>query len=273
MKSRKVSTAPTRPILRYHGGKWMLAPWIISHFPEHRVYVEPFGGAGSVLLRKPRAYAEIWNDLDGELNNLFEVVRNKGEALTRAVYLTPFSRTDFKLSFMPTANKVEQARRTIVRSMMGFGSNSHAKNTGFRTNSNRSGTTPAHDWANYPESMARTVERLRGVILENRDGIEVMAQHDSKDTLHYVDPPYVASTRGVGNDYRYEMTDLDHAKLSEFLHSVKGMVVLSGYDSPLYRELYRGWRTVKRASLADGAQKREETLWFNDNVKQEGLLL
>ena len=77
--------AITRPIVRYHGGKFLLANWIISHFPPHRVYVEPFGGGGSVLLRKPRSYAEVYNDMDGEIVNVFRMVRDRGDELLRVL--------------------------------------------------------------------------------------------------------------------------------------------------------------------------------------------
>lgn len=263
--------APTRPILRWHGGKWILAPWIISHFPAHRCYVEPFGGAASVLLRKARSYAEVYNDLDGEVVNLFRVAREHGAELRQRLHLTPFSRLDFAESYKPSEDPIEQARRTVVRSFMGFGSNSHNQATGFRSNSNRSGTTPAHDWTNYPECLAAVVERLRGVVIENRDARQVMAAHDAETTLHYVDPPYVADTRDKGGDYRHEMTDADHAELAEFLRGLRGMVVVSGYDCPLYASLYNGWRTEKRRALADGAREREETLWFSPNAGDTGL--
>lgn len=263
---------PSRPILRWHGGKWILAPWIISHFPEHRCYVEPFGGAASVLIRKARTYAEVYNDLDGEVVNLFRVVRDHGDELRQRLHLTPFSRDDFAQSYQRAEDTIEQARRTVVRSFMGFGSNSHNKATGFRSNSNRSGTTPAHDWTNYPECLAAVVERLRGVVIENRDAKQVMAAHNTPETLHYVDPPYVADTRDKGNDYRHEMSDAQHEELSRFLRGLSGMVVVSGYDCSLYRDLYAGWRTVSHQSLADGARKRIETLWLSPNIKHQEAL-
>lgn len=263
----KTESCPRRPILRYHGGKWLLAEWIISHFPPHRVYVEPFGGAASVLLQEPRTYAEIYNDLDGEIVNLFRVVRDSGEELRRMLDLTPFARDEFKLSYQISENPIEQARRTVIRSFMGFGSNSHNKLTGFRSNSNRSGTTPAHDWRNYPREMSALIDRLRGVCIENRNAAEVIQAHDGLQTLHYVDPPYVLETRDKGGDYRHEMTNADHQRLAEVLHSVKGMVVLSGYPCDLYdRELYPNWKRIQRSSLADGARERVEVLWLNPLV-------
>ena len=254
----------TRPICRYHGGKWKLADWIISNLPIHKVYVEPFGGAASVLLKKPRSYAEVYNDLDGEIVNLFKVARDKGEQLAQLVELTPFSRVEFAGSYEPTTDLLEQARRTLVRSYMGFGSAAASKKaTGFRANSNRSGTTPSHDWANYPDALRLTIQRLRGVVIENKDAQNIMAQHDSKDTLFYVDPPYVAASRDDGSDYLHEMNDEQHKLLSVFLHGLQGMVVLSGYESDLYDGAFSGWKRVERASFADGARPRLEVLWFN----------
>jgi DNA adenine methylase len=286
---------PRRPLLRYHGGKWLLAPWIISHFPpDHRIYVEPFGGAASVLLRKPRVYAEIYNDLEGEIVNLFRVLQRSSDAaeLIRLLTVTPFARAEFELSYSPSEDPVEQAQRTIIRAFMGFGSNSvnsktaaqvgfrcmglvHERKptTGFRASSNRSGTVPAHDWAHYPAALEAIVERLRGVTIEHRDARQCMAQHDSPDTLHYCDPPYPKSTRADrADDYRHEMTDADHEDLAAFLRGLKGMVIVSGYDCPLYLRLYAGWQRSSRNALADGARARVETLWLSPNIDMGRLI-
>lgn len=254
-----------RPALRYHGGKWMLAPWILGHFPEHRIYVEPYGGGGSVLLRKARSYAEVYNDLDGEIVNLFAVLRDHGCELRRLVELTPFSRTEFVKSYAHSEDPIERARRTLVRAAMGFGSASvSGKSTGFRAHSKRSGSTPSHDWMNYPCAMVHIIDRLRGVTLENKDAMAVMKDQDSEVTLHYVDPPYVRSTRNSsGKSYRFEMSDDDHRDLAKFLRTLKGKVVVSGYQSDLYQEIYAGWRVVTRAAWANGKSKRTECLWLN----------
>ena len=261
---------PTRPLLRYHGGKWRLAPWIISHFPAHRTYTESFGGAGSVLLRKERAYAEVYNDLDGEVVNLFRVLRNPAEAreLIRQVRLTPYARAEFDASYILADDPIEQARRMLFRSAAGFSSTgaSGKWRTGFRGNVTRSGTTPAHDWQILPNALQLIVERLQGVVIECAPAIDVICTYDGPTALHYVDPPYVASTRYLrwaGEAYKHEMTDEQHRELAAVLHSVKGAVVLSGYACPLYDELYGDWLSVTKFTHADGAKDREETLWMN----------
>lgn len=286
--------APTRPVLRWHGGKWKLAPWILQHFPKHRIYVEPFGGAGSMLMRKERVYAEVYNDLDDVVVNLFRVLRDEAKAarLIEALRLTPFARAEFNEALAPAEDDVERARHLVVRSYMGFGSNAHSsspvanktafktytrpgdqdayRSTGFRANSNRSGTTPAHDWANYPDALPALVERLRGVIVEQRPAIDVMTQHDGGGTLHYVDPPYLPETRSPANKYdlkhrmyRHELTVDDHRQLLAFLKTLEGCVVLSGYPSSLYDDALSDWRRVTCAALADGARARTEVLWIN----------
>lgn len=264
-----------RPILRYHGGKWRLAPWIIGHFPEHRTYVEPFGGAASVLLRKPRSYAEVYNDLDGEVVNLFRVLRDPTDAarLREVVSLTPFAREEFDLTFEGTDDPVESARRLLLRSHAGFGTaamrsivGGRPQRTGFRGNTTRSGTTPAGDWAGMSGVLADTIERFAGVVIENRPAVKVIEAHDGPDTLHYVDPPYPHSTRSNSgrNNYRHEMTDADHSHLATCLRAAEGAVVLSGYACDLYdRELYHDWYRVERATHADGARDRVEVLWLN----------
>ena len=277
-----------RAALRYHGGKHQLAPWIISHFPKHRIYVEPFGGAMSVLLRKERCYAEIYNDLDGEIVNFFRVLRDQDSEFKRIIELTPFSREEFTKAYEETPDPLERARRTLVKSFMGFGSAAVTQKsptlpgagfkadvdklpTGFRSNSNRSGTTHAHDWHNWPKRMHQLVERLQGVTIENKAAISVIQQQDSTGTLHYIDPPYVHSTRGLKKhrtpqSYKYEMTDAEHLALGQSLQNLAGMVIVSGYRCDLYDSIYKDWIRTEREAKADGARSRVECLWLSPSV-------
>lgn len=264
-------TEVQRPPLRYHGGKWKLAPWIIGHFPPHRVYVEPFGGGASVLMRKPRSYAEVYNDRWGDVVNLFQVLRDPVQAcrLTQLLELTPYARDEFIATYEgETDDPVENARRMIFRSLAGFGSAAASRDhlTGFRGSSHRSGTTPAHDWRNYPGHVPAFIDRLRGVVIENRAAVDLIAAHDGPDTLFYLDPPYPHSTRGFRRRnaaYAFELTDEDHEKLSGVLRAARGMVILSSYPCELYDRLYRGWQKVEVGTHADGANDRIEVLWLN----------
>lgn len=262
------ATIPGRPVLRYHGGKWRLAPWVIAHLPAHRVYVEPFAGAASVLMQKRRSDVEVINDLDGEVVNLFRVLRDPEHAaiLEKLLRLTPFAREEFYAAYEVSVEPIERARRLVARSFMGWGSggcNPHRR-VSFRNDAAKGGARPARDWHNYPEYLAGMSKRLQGVCIESRPAIEVIREIDEADCCFYVDPPYVMEARqDAAPLYAHEMTGAEHRTLAELLHGVKGMVVLSGYRSDLYNELFRDWPSVEGFAYANGNAPRTEVLWFN----------
>lgn len=276
------------PAFRYHGGKFRLAPWIMGFFPEHTCYVEPFGGAAGVLLQKSRSYAEVYNDLDSDIANFFRVVRDQASCrrLVKLLVMTPYAREEFDLAWEPTDDSIERARRTCIRAQMGFGSAGATKGiTGFRVDTKREYGTAQHLWAEYPDSVAAVGQRFTGVLVENRPAIELMLQHDGPQTLHFVDPPYVLSTRvlqaGGRGYYRHEMSDAEHAKLLDVLLELEGYVVLSGYHSDLYDEKLKHWvrhETRARISAGRGTGIRTEVVWLNPacsaaKVEVQGRLL
>lgn len=267
-------SAPWRPALRYFGGKWNLAPWITARFPPHAVYVEPFGGGASVLLRKPRAAVEVYNDLDGDVVNLFRVLQDDDARarLMRLVEFTPFAREEWRLAYAPASDAVERARRLVVRSWMGHGSSASRadRTTGLRFDSVEGRTRVAVEWAGMPEALAAVGLRMKGVAVENRPALDLIAQRDHESTLFYVDPPYLPATRSAkrtrgapSHGYIHDLDEAEHRILLERLTAVRGMVVLSGYPSPLYDEVLSGWRRTEREAVADGQMKRTEVLWIN----------
>lgn len=271
-----------RPVMRYHGGKWRLASWVISHFPPHRVYVEPYGGAGSVLLKKAPAFAEIYNDLDDGIVNLFRVLRDpeQAEQLRRLCELTPFARAEFQAAYELTDDPIEAARRILVRSWMGHGASGVRQHkTGFRVNPHRQRTTATMDWNGWPEAVPAMVRRLRDVTIEHRPAVEIIAQQDDPHTLFYLDPPYPFSTRSqkrkrgdLYHGYRHEMKDADHEAMLELVGRLEGMVVISGYGCELYDDALADWRRVETKAFADRGEERTEVLWINDAAVEAGRL-
>ena len=267
--------------MRYHGGKWRLASWIIQHFPKHRTYVEPFGGAASVLLKKPKSYAEIYNDLDGIIVNVFRVLRepNLSQELLKRIELTPFSRTEFNQSYQSTDCPLEQARKTIIKSFMGFSSDAPTRDykTGFRNNNFKSGNFASQDWANYPAGLSQAIERLKSVLIEEKPSLEVIQKYDSKETLFYLDPPYLPATRYLKEKtvcYRHEMDEAHHRELLKVIQSVAGMVIISGFPSKLYDSTLKDWHRVEKQAFGQagnnkGSKKNTEVLWISPNAKKQ----
>lgn len=260
-----------RPVMRYFGGKFRLRKWILSHFPRHRVYTEAFGGAASLLLSKPRVYIEVYNDLDGQMVNLFRVIRDHGGVLQDMIENTPYAREEYEKAGEPSDDPIEQARRTLVKSWFSIGTDAISRGpAGFRCTTKDADirSLPIHQWPSYHEQIALFKDRLRGVLIENDKAADVIKRNDYADTLHYVDPPYVHETRSSGG-YDHEMTDSEHGELAETLRGLKGMVVLSGYRCDMYEELYKGWERIDKETIADSRSKRVESLWLNPAASQQ----
>ncbi len=264
-----------RPALRYHGSKFRIAPWIIEHFPQHTCYVEPFAGGANVILRKQPSQIEVYNDLDGDVVNFFRVLREQTSALLRAIELTPYSREELILAFERTDDPLERARRCYIRSWQSWGGNSSQYHTGWRyQHSNNRGKSVVDDW--NADGWWAAAARLKQVQIECDDAVAVIERYDQASTLFYVDPPYVHKTRSERGAqsrraYKHEMTDEQHRALAEVLHKVKGMVVLSGYDSELYRELYSGWDVrCMTVRTQNPGKKAVECLWLSPAASRQG---
>jgi len=252
----------------YFGSKQRIAPWIVSLLPAHEHYVEPFAGGLSVLLAKRPARMETVSDLDSELMTFWRILRDRPDELIRACMLTPHSRAELSATWDPTDDDLELARRIWCR--LAQGRSGTLRNTGWRHYIDPAGSStsmPGYLEA-YVGRLAAAAERLHGVSLENLPALDLIAKYGRQPkVLLYVDPPYLASTRGWGNNYRCEMkTETEHRELAAALEACTATVVLSGYDSPLYLELYGGWHRYEQTSMTGNAKSdkaRTEVLWAN----------
>lgn len=261
----------------YFGSKQRIAPWIVSLLPAHEHYVEPYCGGLSVLLAKAPSRMETVNDLDGELMTFWRVLRDRPTDLLRACMLTPHSRAELASTWDPTEDELELARRIWCR--LAQGRSGTLRNTGWRHYIDPAGSStsmPGYLEA-YADRLAAAAERLRGVSLEALPALDVIARYGArKSVLLYVDPPYLGTTRGWGNNYRCEMkTDEQHRDLAAALRDATATVVLSGYDSPLYTDLYAGWHRYEQQTMtgnAKSAKDRTEVVWANRPLAgQDGL--
>ena len=258
-----------KQILKYPGAKWRLAPWIISFFPEHHSYLEPFFGSGAVLFRKERSDIETINDLDGNVINFFECVKNDPEKLAHEIYFTPYARDVYERAYTIQKTKMfkdryEQAASFLICCNMAHGFRTSGTHVGWKEDiAGRERAYAAMYWTSIPEALIDAADRLRGVQVENKPAVNLISKFNFADVLIYADPPYCHTTRTGGKQYYHEMTDDDHLELLHTLKRHKGPAIISGYSSQLYEEELRDWHRETKMTTNLLAQAREEVVWMN----------
>lgn len=251
-------------IMKYPGAKWSIADWIISFFPKHHSYLEPFFGSGAVLFNKSRSNIETVNDLDGNVVNLFEWIKKDPERLAHEIYYTPYARQVYENVFaLVPEDSLEKAVNFYIRLNMGHGFRTNGEKVGWKNDvQGRERAYAAVDWCRLPEKIMQAAERLRGVQIENRPAVELVERFNYPNTLIYLDPPYVLNTRH-GKQYRYEMDNDGQEELLSVALKHKGSVLISGYESELYNSTLRGWHKEVTTNYSQACSKKKEVLWMN----------
>jgi len=268
------STKNVKPPFGYYGAKQRISAQIIKILPPHNAWVEAFCGSAAITLAKKPAPIEIINDIDGEIINLFDQIRDNTAELIRAITLTPYARGEYQRVREEIRNlsSLERARRFLISAMMTVNGTIEPMKAGFSfTQSYARGNREArvNRWYNLPERIALVAERLRSVRIENRDARELLNMFLYRPaTLVYIDPPYYAKR---SHNYRYDANDEEfHIDLLKICVKANCMILISGYDSELYNSILsseKGWAkkeiitTTRDTSGRD--HTRTEVLWTN----------
>jgi DNA adenine methylase len=269
-------------VLKWPGGKNYLAEKIIALFPRHIHYVEGFFGSGAVLFKKsPFNCSEVVNDLNEELINFWQVLRDplRFQTFLRVVQATPFSEK-FWIETISNQRNTDETTKAIAffircrQSMMG-GMKSFAPISKSRTRQGMNEQVAA--WLTAVEGLPEAHARLKRVLILNRHIIELLRTQDSPDTFFYLDPPYVPDSRVANGMYKHEMTEQDHKNFLNQLTPLRGKWILSGYSTPLYESMLKGYRRVEvkianNMSTEDVKEIKTEVLWMNFNPPINNLL-
>lgn len=255
-----------KAFLNYPGAKWGMAKQICSLMPAHKSYLEPFFGSGAVLFNKPPSAIETVNDIDGDITNFFNVLREEPDRLAEAINLTPYSRDVFNDAHENRGTDAfDRAYRFAIRSRMGHGFKTYQK-TGFKIDVYaRERSYCVGCWNRMPNDLVAAARRLKEVQIENQPALDVIRKFNHDNVLIYADPPYLLDTRG-GRQYQHEMNEQDHLELLEALKQHEGTVILSGYPHEMYDRELNGWSRITRKSYNQKSDQRTEVLWCNFDV-------
>ena len=257
-----------RPPVKWHGGKFYLAQRIVSLFPPHHTYVEPFGGAASVLLNKLPSPVEVYNDIDERIIRLFRVLRDHPDEFLRKLVLTPYSEREWQYCNQPTEDEIEQARRDFVRWRESIGGRGQAFSYTLHRVRRGMADVVSGFLSAIDDQLPAIVERLRLVQITCRDALWVIRTWDSPETLFYCDPPYYPDSVACREVYKHNMSPEEHKRLLDLLCTCQGKVIVSGYPNELYDRVLRHWRRLvfDMPNHAAGGRKKKrcsEVLWLN----------
>ena len=253
-------------VLKYPGSKWNIASAIVNLIPEHHSYVEPYFGSGAVFFNKNPSNIETINDLDDDVINLFQCIRENPDELSRLVTTTPYSRKEYDYTYANTDKyfgKCEKARRVLIRCWQGYGYRTNGNKTGWKNDvQGRERAYALKKWYRLPENIEVVAERLRTVQIECRPAIDLMERFNCENVFMYLDPPYVLKTRN-SKQYKHEMEDIDHEALLKTILKSKSKIMISGYESDMYEDYLSKWKKRTFMSCAEGGSPRKETIWMN----------
>lgn len=262
-----------KPAFGYYGAKVRIASQIINSLPPHNAWVEAFCGSAALTIAKKPAPIEIINDLDEQIINLFDQLRNNPEKLISAISLTPYARKEYfdAKNNYDSIDPLEKARRFLISTMMTVNGAVGETGAGFsfsQSYSRNGREARVNRWYNLPKRLEKVVERLKSVRVENRDARELLTMFINKPaTLFYMDPPYLIER---SHQYKHDVDEKFHVELLELSNKAKCMMLISSYDNDLYNEMLspkNGWaKTVINTNTADTSGKkyeRKEVLWKN----------
>lgn len=222
------------PIIPWLGGKRRLADTLINRFPAHSCYVEVFaGGAALYFIRHP-APVEVINDINGDIVNLYRVVKNHLEEFVRQFKWCLSSREIFKWTQdtpSETLTDIQKAARFFYLQHHAFGGRVEGQAWGTAT------TTPPINLLRLEETLSAAHLRLASCYIENLDWQACIRRYDRPHTLFYLDPPYW-ETEGYGVPFPFQ----NYLDMAALMRQLQGKAILSINDHPDIRAVFEGFQ-------------------------------
>lgn len=230
---------------RQYGGKATIAKWIVSQFPEHRVYMEPCCGSAVVLLTKPRSFIEIINDLDDGIMAMWQAIKSQPEQLAALVWATSYTSANWREQ---PVGDIDQAILLMAQGAQFYNGNGNSSTWAIDKCAAAHKPSP-EVWGDWFKRILPAANRLRAVELLHEDGLKAIERvYTNSDALIYVDPPYV----GHEKEYRYR---IDYPAMVDMLKTAKAKVVVS--ESPAADSFFADWNRIQRDTPRRcGAERR-----------------